>query len=134
MKTLKFAFLFLTILSIAACTGDDDGMITCAQSDWVGTYTGTQTCGTDTQTATVTITADGTANIIIEHVVGDSTASVTTTYDPLPFDVCNLSSIASGGGLTVEAAATLSGNEFTLRESLSDGTTTSVCNITATRN
>jgi len=136
MKTLKFAFLFLAIFSFTACEDDDDGMTTCDQSDWVGTYTGTQTCGTDTETATVTITANGTANIVIEHVAGDSTATVTTTYDPLPFDVCSLSSSASGGGLTVSASATLSGNEFRLEEVITnDSTSTSAsCIIVATRN
>lgn len=134
MKTLKFAFLFFAIFSIAACADDDDGMTTCAQSDWVGTYTGTQTCGTDTETATVTITANGTANIVIEHVVGDSTATATTTYDPLPFDVCSLINSASGGGLTVDVNASLAGNELTLRETISDSTNTSAtCTIVASR-
>jgi hypothetical protein len=136
MKTLKFAFLFFAILSIAACTDDDDGMTTCAQSDWVGTYTGTQTCGTDTETATVTVAANGTANIVIEHVVGDSTATTTTTYDALPFDVCSLINSASGGGLTVDVNASLAGDEFTLRETITnDSTNASVtCTIVAIRN
>jgi hypothetical protein len=134
MKTFKFAFLFFAILSIAACADDDDGMTTCAQSDWVGTYTGTQTCGTDTETATVTITANGAANIVIEHVVGDSTATTTTTYDPLPFDLCSLANSASGGGLTVDVNASLSGNEFTLRETITDSTSTAfTCTIVAIR-
>ncbi|MEM9525864.1 MAG: hypothetical protein AAGA31_04595 [Bacteroidota bacterium] len=136
MKTLKLSFFALVVLCFAACQDDDDTPAVCTQSDWVGSYSGTVTCDGDTDDVEVTITASGTDNIVIEYTVTDTanTVVLTTTYDPLPFNSCDFSNMASGGGFTASIMADLSGNSLSLSETLSDSTTTSTCQIMATRN
>jgi hypothetical protein len=134
MKLFKLSFLLLAILSITACSDDDDGMTVCTQADWAGTYTGTTDCSGTTSDATVTITASGTNNIAISYVTSDSTSNTTTTYDPAPFDGCNYTATATGGGLTAAVTATRNGNEITITEVLSDSTASSTCIVTAIKN
>ncbi|MEM9260115.1 MAG: hypothetical protein AAGA62_10750 [Bacteroidota bacterium] len=134
MKTLKLSLFALLVLCFAACQDDDDTPTVCSQSDWVGSYTGTVTCDGETDDVEVTITASGTENIVIEYTVTDSLSTATTTYDPLPFNSCEFSNMASGGGITASIMADLSGNSLSLSETLSDSTTTSTCQIMATRN
>lgn len=136
MKTLKLSFFALLLFFAAACMDDDDTQTVCAQSDWVGTYTGTVTCDGEAEDVTVTIAADGTANIEVEYMVLDTATNVTvtTSYDPLPFTNCTFSEMGSGQGITGTVMASLNGNEITLTETLSDSTTTSTCQIVAIRN
>lgn len=134
MKLFKLSFLLLALLTAAACNDDDDSMMVCSQSDWVGTYTGTADCDGDVEDVTITIAADGTENIAIEYVIGDSTLTVTTTYDPLPFSSCSLDNTATAGGLTATVDADVNGDEIVITETISDGTATSTCLLTATRN
>ncbi len=130
MKTFKLSLLLLAILSIAACSDDDDGMTTCLQSDWVGTYSGTVDCDGVTEDVTVTVAASGTANLLVSY----QSPTVQTNFDPLPFSNCDLVATATGAGFTVTLDADLAGNQLTLEEVISDSTSTSTCLITATRN
>jgi hypothetical protein len=133
MKTYKFAFLFFAILSIAACADDDDGTTpACEQPDWVGTYTGTVDCDGTVEDVTVTIAASGTTDIIVSY----ETATAQTEFDPLPFNGCDLTATASGGGLSIAVNASLIRNALSVQEVISsDSSTTTInCTIVATRN
>lgn len=132
MKTFKLSLLLLAILSIAACSDDDDSVSTCIQSDWVGTYTGTIDCNGTTEDVTITVTASGTSNVVVSY----QSATIQTTYDPLPFSDCDLDATASGSGVNVSLEADLDGNNLTMEEIISDttGVATSTCMLTATRN
>ncbi len=132
MKTIKFAFLFFAILSIAACTDDDDeGTTVCAQTDWAGTYTGTVDCDGTVEDVTVTVTASGAANILVSY----ETVAQQTEFGALPFDGCNLAATATGNGQSIALTATLTGENLTIGEVISDSTSVvSTCSIVATRN
>ena len=116
------------IVAFSACSKDDDNP-TCAQSDWVGTYTGTIDCDGTMENVTLTITASGTDAVIISY----ETPTLTTDYDPLTPDGCNISVSGSLGGISSLVEATLDGNELTLLEELSGGGITSTCNLTVTK-
>ncbi|WP_020568669.1 hypothetical protein [Neolewinella persica] len=133
MKKFKFAFLFFAILSIAACADDDDGITdVCAQTDWVGTYSGTVDCDGAVEDVTVTIAASGAANILVSY----QTATVQTEFGALPFDGCDLTANATGSGLSIVLNGSLTGRELSVREVTTvDSTNTSTtCVIIATRN
>ena len=125
----RFMMLVFAI-TLAACGGDDDSAKNCAQSDWVGTYTGTVTCDNDpAENVTVTITADGANAIVIKY----ETTLVETEYDPLTPNSCDLEQSLTQGGASATIDAMLDGNTFTLNEVLTVGGVTSTCDITATR-
>lgn len=134
MNFLKSSFLLLALLFIASCGEDDDQPVVCGQSDWVGTYTGTVDCDGLTLAATASITASGADNLIVSYVSIDTTGSVTTSFDPLPFDGCNLDATASGGGDTVTLDADLNGDELTLNLNTTTASGTTMCRLIATRN
>ncbi len=131
MNLLKLSFLFVLITFLSACSDDDP---TCIQSDWVGTYTGSQVCtGSDTSTEdnlTVTITASGSNAVIIKY-EGDG---FEIEYDPLTFDNCDIDKTDSGQGLTLTIDASIDGDKLTLIDIFSDGTDSTTCTLTATRN
>ncbi|MEO0732304.1 MAG: hypothetical protein AAFZ52_05690 [Bacteroidota bacterium] len=134
MQLLKLTPLFLCLFLATACGEDDEAMMVCAQTDWTGTYTGTVDCDEDgTEPTTITILADGTNNILISHTEGDSTISVTTEYDPLPFDGCDFTFSSSEQGLTLAVDAELNGDELVITETFSFGGESSVCTLRATR-
>lgn len=133
MNFLKSFTLLLILFSIAACADDDDTPIVCGQSDWVGTYTGTVDCDGLVLDATATITASGTDDIILSYVSVDSTGTETLTFDPLPFDGCDLDATASGGGDTVTLDADLNGDELTINTTVTTAAGTSTCRVVATR-
>ena len=130
MKLFKLTFFLAIALFVTACGDDDSSPSTCTQSDWVGTYEGTVDCDGTVEDVTVNITANGTDNIVIIY----ETATVETEYDPLPPDGCSLNNTGTGNGLTVTVSATLDGDDLTLNESFTDGSITSICDLTATRN
>lgn len=130
MKILNVSLFLMVLLAFASCKKDDDDvMATCTPADWAGTYAGMIDCDGTTENVTITITTSGTDNIIIKY----ETATVSAEYDPLPINGCDFSNTASGGGFTASVEATLDGNELTVTESLSDGTDTTSCTLTATR-
>ena len=129
MKAFKLTFLLLTLLTIAACEDDEDPIV-CGQSDWVGTYEGTIDCDGTVEDVTLVITASGADNIVVVY----STATQSTTYDPLPFTECTLVNMASGGGVSANINLALNGNTLTLDETLSIDTTSTNCMATLTRN
>ncbi len=132
MKLLKLSFLLLTITFLSAC-GDDDGDgddLSCVQADWVGTYTGTQTCDGTAEEVTVTITASGTNDVVIKT----ETTTLETEYDPFTPNSCDIDKTVTAQGFTITIDAALATNQLTFSDVTSDGTTTSTCNLTATRN
>ncbi|PHN00884.1 hypothetical protein [Flavilitoribacter nigricans] len=129
MKYLKVTLFLMVLLAVSSCKKDDDTMTTCTPADWVGTYVGTIDCDGNTEDITVTITASGTDDIIISY----QTATVSADYDPLPPDGCDLDISASGGGFTASVDGELDGNSLTFTETISDGTNTTSCSVTATR-
>lgn len=131
MKAFKLTFLLLALLTIAAC-GEDDDPVVCAQADWIGTYTGTQTCvGGTTEGVDVTITANGATGLDVTYTT--ASGSQTSFTEPLPFEGCTLDVDSEGNGITLTIDATLTGNELTFRDVLTFGNTLD-CTITATKN
>lgn len=121
----------MLLLALSACKKDDDDVtMVCMQDDWVGTYSGTIDCNGTEEAVTVTITASGTENIIIKY----ESASVTTDYDPLPFNGCDLNASGTVSGITVNTDVTLNGNQLDMSETVIIGTSTTTCTIAATRN
>lgn len=133
MNILKSSFLLLALLFIASCGEDDDQPVVCGQSDWVGTYTGTIDCGSGELVATASIIASGADNIILSYVSVDTVGTETLTFDPLPFDGCDLDATASGGGDTVTLEADLNGDELTINTTVTSTAGTSTCRVVATR-
>lgn len=130
MNLFKLSFLLILMTFLASCGDDDDS--NCVQADWVGTYTGTQTCtGEDATAVTVTITASGANDVIIAY---DDDAGFGSEFDPLTPSGCDIDKSATEQGLTLEIEASVDGNTFTLKEVFSQGAVSNTCNITATRN
>jgi hypothetical protein len=129
MNFLRLSLFVVFAVVLASCNKDDDDAPSCAQSDWVGTYTGTADCDGDSDPATVTITAIGEDMIRIVY----STGNVTTTFDPLPVDGCNIERTNSAGGITGSVSATLDGDQFSLTETLTGGGFNTNCMVEATR-
>ena len=125
MKSTLKAFLLLSVIAFFSSCGDDP----CTQSDWVGTYTGTVTCDGNSEEGTVTITANGTEEVVIRY----STDTQLTEYDPLTPTDCTISLSQDDAGITVSITATLDGDNLTINESFSVGGTTSTCNVVASR-
>ena len=129
MKLLRLSIFLALVMAMTACNKDDDDASTCTQSDWVGTYKGTQDCDGDTENVTVTIIARGSNEITIKY----ETATVTTEFNPLTPAGCDLDQTDSAGGLTLVVDASINGDQLTFKDILSDGSTTTTCTITATR-
>lgn len=128
MKAVRLPFLLLALLSIASC-GDDDSP--CGQSEWVGTYTGTQVCNAlDAEGVTVTITANGTDALNISYTT--ASGGGTSFNTPLIFDGCSINFSQTAGGASTTVEATLMGDELMLRDVLVFGGMID-CSITATR-
>jgi len=87
MKPL--AILTLCLL-IVGCGNDDDIDLSCMQSDWVGTYTGTRSCdGGAEVNVTVTISASG-SQLMVSYVTG---TTVVTPGEPLTLQAAKLMKI-----------------------------------------
>lgn len=129
MKSLKLSLFALLLLAFTSCKKDDDKATVCKQADWVGIYEGTIDCDGTTEDATVTITASGTDAVVIEY----ETASSTTTYDPITPTNCSISESGTDSGITIKVDATLDGDKLTLKETLTGGGFSSVCELTANR-
>ncbi|MCB0856113.1 MAG: hypothetical protein KDD63_28025, partial [Bacteroidetes bacterium] len=98
MKFLKLSIVVLFAIALSSC--GENVSKNCAQSDWVGTYTGTIACDGDIENVTVTITASGTDAVIVKHVYGSAGNTLETTYDPFTPDACELNESATESGLT----------------------------------
>ena len=129
MNFFRLSFFLLLVVAMTACGKDDDGTVTCTQSDWVGTYEGTLDCDGTVEDVTVTITASGADAIIIVY----ETTTVTAEYDPLTPDACDLTATSSDIGISLTVDAALDGNKLAFSEVLTLGGSTSTCDITATR-
>ncbi len=117
MKFLKFAFIFLGITFLISCGGDDDE---CAQENWVGMYSGTESCAGDVVDATMDVTSSG------EGVIMTITSNGTTVeLVEAALDGCN-SSISVD---SFSANGSLNGDEIVLNTSFFG----SACVYTVTR-
>lgn len=80
---------------------------------------------------TVTIAADGTDNLVVSYV----TATATVNFTSLPFTNCSVQTNFMEDSLSVSLEASLLfGNELELRQSITSGTTTTTCNVFASKN
>ncbi len=112
----------LLLFLLASCGGDDDTMTAdCAQSNWLGTFTGTEVCPAGTFDVTITVAANGSDKINISYV---SSSGTTASYSGLPITDCTANDPAG------DLSATLSGNTLKLVEPLGGGEN---CNFTATK-
>ncbi|MEL6275241.1 MAG: hypothetical protein AAFO91_04580 [Bacteroidota bacterium] len=129
MKPL--AILTLCLL-IAGCGNDDDIDLSCMQSDWVGTYTGTRSCdGGAEVNVTVTISASG-SQLMVSYVTG---TTVVTPGEPIDFTGCQIDEDIVGQGANYSIKATLDGNELELEDRLVFGSAIGpLCQIRATKN
>ena len=130
MNFLKLSLVAVFAFVLASC--GDNVSKNCAQSNWVGTYTGTVDCDGTVENVTVTVTASGDDAIVIKY----STDFVDTEYEPLTPEGCDLdySDTDATLGLTVSIDGTLDENNLNFTETISDGTDSSICTISATRN
>ncbi len=127
---LSRLLIFAVVLVWSSCGKDDpEPEQVCMQADWVGTYTGTAVCDGTSDDATVTITASGMDQIIIEY----ATSTLTTTFDPLTVEGCDLERTATLGGVTASVSATLDGDDLSLNDMISGAGFDSDCMVTATR-
>lgn len=126
MKILRASFFILLTLSIFSCSKDDD----CVQSDWVGTYTGTINCDGVEDDVTVTITADGSEDIVVQY----ETESFFTEYEALTPDGCSLSFSATQAGISGSVDLELDGDDLSISESFTFGTETTLCDLDVTKN
>ena len=127
MKLWKLSFVLLTLFFAAACEDEEMPMV-CMLSDWVGTYSGTQTCdGNDPQNVTVNVTASGADALFFSY----STANGSTTAFTMPFtfDGCTVSFSLTESGVTSTVDAELMGDNLSF-----DDNAFGDCMITATRN
>lgn len=130
MNFLRLSFFLMFIVALSSCNkDDDDGAATCAQSDWVGTYSGTMECDGASEDVTITITASGTDDIIVKY----ETTTVSAEYSPTTPSNCNLDFSGTDQGVTVTLDASLDGDKLEMEESFSAAGTTSICNLSATR-
>lgn len=125
MKIQKLLPCLILILLLTACSKDDD----CTQMDWVDTYVGTVDCDGTVEDVTIIITASGSDAVIIES----ETVTVTTTYEAITIDGCELNLSDSALGFSADIEAELNGNQLSISESFSGGGFDSECKYTATR-
>lgn len=129
MKLLKLACCLVLALSFVACDKDDDVQKDCATADWIGVYEGTIDCDGTEEDVTVTITANGSEEIVISY----ETITFSVEYDPLNPDNCKIDITESGGGISLSLDATLNGDSFTMTEVFTVSGASTTCEITATR-
>ena len=131
MKLFKLSLLLVLVSFFTACSDDDDDSNSknCVQSDWIGTYTGTQNCNGDLIDIVVEVTASGSDNLVISTFTDD----VDIEYDPIPYNNCDLSQSSTEQGLTLSIEASVNGNVITLNESISASGSSSTCVTTATK-
>jgi len=133
MKAFKLTFLLLALLTVAACDDDDDAPIVCGQSDWVGTFTGTQTCTDEpTEDVTLTFTSAGANLLNFEYTVAGTVTSNTT---PIPYDGCSFMVSGNDMGVSLDLEVALQGSELTFTTVTTlTGIGTTTCTINATKN
>jgi hypothetical protein len=129
MNLLRLAFCAILALSLASCDKDDDIQKDCTQADWVGVYVGTIECGGVSEGVTVTITASGASSIVIAY----ETNTLTSEYDPLMPNKCDLNVSDSGGGTSISVDANINNGKFTMDEMYTISGTTVTCKIDASR-
>lgn len=132
MNFLKLSFLLMLAVAFFSCD-DDDETKTCTQSDWIGSYTGTIDCDGETADVTVVITESGSEEIVVKYDYTVESVTISSEYDPLKPDNCNYSESSSAGGISGSVKMNLDGDQLTIEEVLSDGTTTATCNLNTTR-
>jgi uncharacterized Zn-binding protein involved in type VI secretion len=119
---IKWMFLLLTVGLMSSCGSDD-----CTQDDWVGTYTGTETCdGVESAEETFTITAGSTETTLV--IDGETVA----------FDGCNVTESFTfeflGITTTSEITVELDGNTITGTSKITvDGTVEDDCTFSYTK-
>lgn len=129
MKPLAILVLCLFINS---CGNDENIDLSCMQSDWVGTYTGTRTCdGGMEQPITLTFSAIG-SRLSLFYVVG---INVTTPNGEFDFNGCEIDDSITSQSENYSIKATLNGNELTMEDRFVFGNALGpLCKITATKN
>jgi hypothetical protein len=129
MNFLRLAFCAVLALSLTSCDKDDDVQKDCTQADWVGVYVGTIECAGGSEGVTVTITASGASSIIIAY----ETNTLTSEYDPLMPNKCDLNVSSSAGGDEISIDANVNNGKFTMDETYTLSGNTVTCKIDATR-
>ena len=132
MTATRTLLLSLVFFSLGACVVSDDEefVLNCYQSDWTETYTGTIRCdGENAEPVTVTVMASGDDQIIFEHTEG----TLRLTSDPLPFTDCRVNSSFQSGSVNVTILAELTADGIEIDQTVSDGSTSRRCVITANR-
>lgn len=132
---LKKIFLFIVLTSILACSSDDDSSsnaLNCSQDDWTGTYNGTITCdgGTTQEQVVVTFTAFATNQVI--YSASNSSSVFQEPFTPLEGCAIVYSGSDSAGN-SASVAATLTNGTLALTETVTIGTSITICEISATK-
>ena len=127
MKFQKLLLLSLFALIFGACEKDE--VLSCTQSDWVGTYTGSVICGTVSEDATITIIASGDNAIIVKY--EDSSSS--TEYDPIVPSNCEIMEMNSDTTFSLTVEGFLIDDNLTITETWSTLGQTGTCEITGVR-
>ena len=106
---MKFNLLlvFSLVFLLASCGDDEDG---CSQADWVGTYTGTETCDGTTVDATIVVAAVGEDMLSMTFTSSGSTIEI----PGVPFDACGVSEELSLDTSTLDVDASLDGSNLTI--------------------
>jgi len=127
MNLLRLSIILALIFTLGAC---DNNTVSCVQSDWVGTYTGTQDCDGLSEDVTMTITASGTDAIVVMY----ETEGVEVEFAPMTPDECTLSKTESDDDMSLTVEATINGNNLTFTDVITIGTESATCTITAIKN
>lgn len=117
-------FLILAVLFTLSSCGDDD----CVQADWLGTYTGTESCEGETTDATIVVTAQGT-DMLSFSIESDGS---TTSFD-LPLDGCSTSSVEEEDEIRLELSASLDGNDLSIDSDFTVGSDSAACEYRVTK-
>ena len=125
-KTLKFSLLIIATMLLAnSCSkDDDDDQPSCAQADWIGSYTASTTCDPDrVEVYDVEITAGtGENDLIFTDSEGDD-SNITISGCEIP----------EFGIFTISFSGSLSGNAITYTITDSDPDDMYSCTVTYTK-
>lgn len=131
MKLLKLtSAILLSFILLSSCGGDGDDDV-CTQSDWTGTYVGTEDCDSESVPVEIMISADGSDSVTIRYEYSDGSGYV--EFDPIQFDGCSLSITDSQDGISLTINATIEDSTFTMTEEFSSDGESASCTIAGTK-
>ncbi|MEM8583334.1 MAG: hypothetical protein AAGF87_03645 [Bacteroidota bacterium] len=128
---MKPLAILVLCLFISSCGDDENIDLSCMQSDWVGTYTGTRICdGGMEQDVTLTFSAIG-SRLSLFYLVGINV----TTHGEIDFNGCEIDDNITSQNVNYSIKATLNGSELTMEDRFVVGNALGpLCKITATKN